>query len=224
VSFEQHPAGDPYMSVGPGYPPGYPPPQGSSDRRPPKFWYAIGAGLIAIGVIGGLIGFITMFAGGLSQLTAGAPTQDHTFGNRGTATMHIDAGASKTIYVTKATPHSNITCTARGTHGEQKPTLTEYRSDLTVNQWRALFTLTVQDDGDYTISCEGPSNGRYGVGEHISGGQIARPIVGPLVAAGIGSAVVIAGVVVLIVTAIRRSRSAARPPFPNKPQQWPGQR
>ncbi len=203
-------------------PPTFPLPRNTSNRRPRKFWYVIGAVLVAIGVIGGLIGVITMFAGGLSQLTANVPTDDHTFGNHGTTTVHIDAGASKTIYATKTTPYRDITCTARGTQGQQKPTLTQYHSDLTINQWRALFTLTVQDGGDYTISCAGPPDAGYGVGDHISGSQIARPIVGPFVAAGIGGAVVIAGIVVLIVTGIRRSRSTPQPPLPNQPQQWPG--
>jgi hypothetical protein len=179
-------------------------------------------GLVAIGLLGGVIGVITMFAGGLTHLTAAAPTADHAFGNHGTTTVHIDAGASKTIYATKSTPHSDITCTARGTEGERKPTLTPYHSDLTVNQWRALFTLTVQDGGDYSISCSGPSDAGYGVGEHISGSQFANSFVGLFVVGGISGAVVIAGIVVLAVTGFRRSRSTPQPPPPNQPQQWPG--
>jgi hypothetical protein len=42
----------------------------------------------------------------------------------------------------------------------------------------------------------------------------------PFVAAVVGTAFVIAGIVVLIVTAIRRSGASRQPPL--QPQQWPG--
>jgi hypothetical protein len=246
VSFEPHPVGGPGPGNPPGYPapgwptppggpPGYgsgppagsppptfPPPRATSERRPRKFWYAIGAGLVAIGLLGGVIGVIAVFAGGLTHLTAGAPTADHEFVGHGTTTVHIDAGASKTIYANMSTPQSGTTCTARGTQGERKPTLTPYSSNFTVNQWRAMFTLTVQDGGDYSISCSGPPNAGYGVGEHISGSQFADSFVGLFVVGGISGAVVIAGIVVLVVTGFRRSRSTPQPPLPNQPQQWPG--
>lgn len=250
MSFQQHPAGDPGAPSVPGNPPGYPtpggptppggppgqgwgqpagppppgfsPPRDATERRPRKLWYAIGGVLVALGVLGGGIGAATMLAGEVSDLTAGAPTADHTFGNKGTTTVRIDAGASKTIYVTQRTPRRNLTCTARGTEGQRKPTLTEYRSDVTVNQWRALFTLTVQDAGEYSISCSGPSDASYGVGEHVTGSQVAHSVVGVFVVGGIGAVFVIAGLIVLAVTGIRRSRSARQPTIPAQPQQWPG--
>lgn len=196
-------------------PPAVPPPRGTGVRRPRKFWYTIGAVLVAIGVIGG----ITAFVVALVQITGQAPTDDHTFANNEATTVHIDAGASKAIYVTPTTTDANITCTARNLQGPANPDLSPYHSNLTVNQWRALFTLTVHDGGDYTISCSGPADARYGVGEHISSGEFAYPFI----AAGTGIAVFIAGIVVLIVTAIRRHLSTRRAPLPYPPQQWPGQ-
>ncbi|OBI79903.1 hypothetical protein [Mycobacterium asiaticum] len=219
------PGGPPGYSWTPpaGSPPsGFPSPQGAGEPRPQKFWYAIGGILVALGLLGGAIGAISTFAGEVGDLTARAPTSEHTFGNKGSTNVSIDAGASKTIYVTQRTPRSNITCTARGTAGQRKPTLTEYQSNVTINQWRALFTLTVQDGGDYSVSCSGPSEAGFGVGDHVTGGQVAHSVAGVFVAAGIGGVFVIAGVIVLAVTAFRRSRSARQPVFPPQPQQWPG--
>lgn len=184
----QSPAGPPPWA--------YPPP-GTGARRPRTLWYAVGAALVVVGVIGG----ISVFFVTLLQVTGQAPTNDHTFGNGETTTVHIDAGTSKTIYVTTDTSEAQrIACVAqdRGQHRQLSP----YHAEVTVNQWRAVSTLTAPAGGDYTISCSGPPDARYGIGGHISSGNFA----GPFAAAGTGVAVFIAGIVTLIVTAIHRNR------------------
>ena len=95
-------------------------------------------------------------------------------------------------------------CAGAGPHTYVSP----YGGTLTVDNWRALFTLSAQRDGDYVISCSGPvSDARFGVGDHISAGEIAYPFTG----AGAGVPFIIAGIVVLIVTFVRRGRCVVGP-------------
>jgi hypothetical protein len=187
---------------------GFPPIDGPgiSRRRPRGFWYAIGAALIVIGVIAS----ITLFVVVLLHLMGRAPTDEHTFGNKEQTTVHLDAGASKTIYVTNRTYSPSSSCTAASAGAGRDAHLSSYHAQVTLGNWRALFSLSAQNDGDYVISCSGPvSDARYGVGDHISTGDIAYPFMG----IGAGAPFVIAGIVVLIVTGVRRSRSARQQPF-----------
>ena len=179
---------------------------GTNRRRPRGFWYAIGAALIVIGVIAS----ITLFVVVLLHLMGRAPTDEHTFGNEEQTTVHLDAGASKTIYVTNGTYSPGSNCTAASASGGPNPDLGSYNAKVTLGNWRALFSLSAHTDGDYVISCSGPvSDARYGVGDHISAGDIAYPFMG--IAAGVPF--VIAGIAVLVVTGVRRSRSARQQPF-----------
>jgi hypothetical protein len=154
--------------------------------------------LVVIGVTAG----VTLFVVVLIQLMGRAPSDQHTFGNDEAMTVHVDAGASKTIYL-RTLSGGDERCTASPDAGQRKPELSPYSAKVTLKNWRALFTLSVQDGGDYTIRCSGPADARYGVGEHIS----ARDIAYPFIAIGAAAPVVIGGIVVLIVTFVRRRRS-----------------
>jgi hypothetical protein len=208
-----NPAGVPAPDRAPGWPtppagatPGYGPPPpasapGTSVRRPRRFWYAIGAVLMAIGAIAS----VTLFVVALIQLTGRAPADENTFGNNDSTTVHVNAGASKTIYVTNGTFSRSMSCTVANASGGVNPDLSPYSGQLTLDNWRALFTVSAQDGGDYRVSCSGPvSDARFGVGEHISAGDIAYPFIG----AAAGVPFIIAGFVVLVVTVVRRSRGA----------------
>jgi hypothetical protein len=91
-----------------------------------------------------------------------------------------------------------------------------YTTEFTLNKWRQVFTLTAQDGGDYSVSCTGPPDARYGVAEDITASQFARPFI----AAGVGGAFFLAGIVIIIVTVVRQI--SARPkPVPYQPQPYP---
>jgi hypothetical protein len=204
IGLRRHDSGSKEQRMSTGFPPiGGP---GTGRRRPRGFWYAIGAALIVIGVIAS----ITLFVVVLLHLMGRAPTDEHTFGNKEQTSVHLDAGASKTIYVTTGTYSPSSTCTVASTDGGPNRDLRSYNATVTLGNWRALFSFSAQNDGDYVISCSGPvSDTRYGVGDHISAGDIAYPFMG----IGAGAPVVIAGIAVLIVTGVRRSRSARQQPF-----------
>jgi hypothetical protein len=179
-------------------PPAFSAASGTSVRRPRGFWYAIGAALIVIGGIAS----ITLFVVVLVHLMGRAPTAALTFGNNERMTVHVDAGVSKTIYVRNSAYSPSTRCVAASSGAGPNPDLTPYGTSVTLNNWRALFTLSAQG-GDYVISCSGPvSDARFGIGDHISAGDIAYPFMG--IAAG--APFIIAGIAVLIVTFVRRSR------------------
>jgi hypothetical protein len=183
----------------------YQPPTG---RRPPnKWWYVIGGALIVLGVVGG----ITLFVVSLIQLTDHAPRDNQAFGNNEATTVHVDAGTAQSIYVTPA--DGNVNCTGRDVLDRQPPNLIPHASGLTLNHWQQLFTLTVPESGDYTISCSGPAGTRYGIAENVTGTQFAAPFI----AAGVGAVVFGAGLLIIIVTAVRHISARPKPPLP---QPW----
>ncbi|MBV9514356.1 MAG: hypothetical protein JO280_10010, partial [Mycobacteriaceae bacterium] len=173
---------------------GQPAPQPPA-RRPRARWYVIGAVLAVLGFVGGLGLFVATVI-----LTAygAAPTDAQTFGNNGSTTVHIDVGASKTIFVAPQDISGQVHCTARGGSPANGPEITPYKSNIGVNQWRAAFTLTVHDSDDYAISCTGPAGARFGVGDHVAGSDIVYPFI----AVAVGGVLVIAGLVIVIVTAV----------------------
>ena len=189
------------------------PPSDGGVQPPRKIWYAVGSLIAAIGLIGG----VTLFVVLLIQLTNRGPDDNHAFGNNTATTVHVDAGESKTIYVSPTMAQGAISCTARDDKGQKTADLIPYSSSLTFNHWRAAFTLSPPDGGDHMISCLGPADARYGIADHVGVVEFAYPFV----AAGAGIAIFVAGVVVVIVTAVRHIR--ARPkPRPTPPQQWAG--
>ena len=105
---------------------------GTGRRRPRGFWYAIGAALIVIGVIA----TITLFVVVLLHLMGRAPTDEHTFGNKEQTTVHLGAGASKTIYVTNGTYSPSSSCTAASAGAGPDADLSSYNAQVTLGNWR----------------------------------------------------------------------------------------
>ncbi|QSE84751.1 hypothetical protein [Rhodococcus koreensis] len=193
----------------------------SSQQRPRRFGYAVGAALIAIGVLVAITASVVFAV----QLTGRAPTDDHSFGNDQATMVHVDAGGSKTIYTdtmyTNTTSDSSIRCSvsAAKPFPTREDTLYLSRShfNIPVTQWRPAFSFTVKDSGDYTISCSGaPSDVRYGIGGYVTAGEFTYL----LLAIGTGVVLVIAGIVTVIVTMVRRARVNQPPPM-HYPPQWP---
>jgi hypothetical protein len=190
----------------------YQPP--AAKRPPSKWWYVIGGVLAAIGLVGG----ITLFVVSLIQLTNRAPAADHAFANNASTTVHIESGQAQAIYVTPTTAYGDINCTARDTQGQHKPDLIPYDSEFTLDEWRQVFTLTVPETGDYTVSCSGPSDARYGVAQDVSATQFAVPFI----AAGGGVVVFGVGLLIIIITVVRHvSARPKRPPYPPQPYSYP---
>ncbi|MBW0016826.1 MAG: hypothetical protein JO236_04670 [Mycobacterium sp.] len=185
----------------------------SSKPRRSIFVYMIGAALIVIGplVAIGVSVFVVVWQ------TSKAPTDDHGFGNTQATMVHVDAGGSKAIYTT-APSGSNIRCTAYS-HQEEPP-IRPYLTS-TVGKWRAQSSFTVKQGGNYRISCSGPADARYAVGEFITTEQFNRLFLALFLGIGGGGVMVLAGLVVVLVTAARRGRAKRQAMPMQYPQQWP---
>ncbi|MUM15503.1 hypothetical protein FZI91_18085 [Mycobacterium sp. CBMA271] len=180
-------------------------------RRLPGYWYGIGAALIAVGVIAG----ITVFIAAMVSVLQG-PTDE--FSGDGSVTAPFEAGTSKIIYLadTKASSavYAHTRCTARDDKNRDA-TVSRYDGSLSINQWSALYVVSAPEDGNYTISCAGPSDMYYGVGPRASSAAKFAIFAGPFG----GVCLAAAGLVVLIVTASRRRQA---PPTYLGPPPYPG--
>lgn len=174
-------------------------------RTLPRYWYAIGTALIAVGLIGG----VGLFVAGLVYALKGPTSQ---FDANGSATAQFGVGQEMIIYVADVEPVPKLTqntrCVARDENNNDA-TVTRYNGSMSINQWHAFYVVSAHQAGNYTVSCAGYSDITYGLGPRAGGGAIAAALVGPFA----GIALVGAGTVVLVITASRRRKPAA-PQYP----------
>jgi hypothetical protein len=178
---------------------GYPGGPGAARRS--KLPYVIGALLMAVGVIGG----ITTAVLGINT-AMNKPSEGHQFAAGETTTVHLVAGESQVIYVSTADSGGNGQCAT----DSKNITLDDYSGSLTINQWRAALTITANATGDSSISCTGGGNPSF-----VVAGDAFPALTTGIVGAVVGGLLSLVGVVVIIVTAIRRR---------NRPQLVPAYR
>ncbi len=166
-------------------PPGNPLHTGRSSKLP----YLIGVALIVLGLVGAAMSVVGMVG------VTGSPTSDHQFDAGTMTTVSLDVGQSKTIYVADTTGRASGMCAVK------KPGhLTTYNRAFTINQWRAVYTLTGDRAGDYSVLCTGTA-ARFSVGSDGSGSFVAI-----FVGMFGGGALGLVGLVVVVVAAIRRRK------------------
>ena len=183
------PGWDPPPGAGWPSPPQAPPHTGRSSKLP----YLIGAALIVLGLAGAAMSVVGMVG------VADSPTSDHQFDAGTLTTVSLDAGQSKTIYVADTTGRASGMCAVK------KPGhLTTYNRALTINQWRAVYTLTGDRAGDYSVLCTGTA-ARFSVGSDGSGSFVAI-----FVGMFGGGAMGLIGLVVVVVATIRRRKPIAQ--------------
>ncbi|SKG98522.1 Uncharacterised protein [Mycobacteroides abscessus subsp. bolletii] len=168
------------------------------------YWYIIGATLIAVGLIGG----IGLFVGGLMPVLQGPTSQ---FDANGSSTTRFGSGDSMIIYVADVEPVPKLTqntrCVARDENNNEA-TVSRYDGTLSINQWHALYVVRAHQAGNYTISCAGYSDITYGLGPRAGQGAITAVLLGPIG----GITLIGAGIIVLIITALRRRKPTPPPP------------
>ncbi|OLT11248.1 hypothetical protein BJF79_24600 [Actinomadura sp. CNU-125] len=168
----------------------------ANELRPGRHWYvaaaAIAVALIALGVVVG--------ASRLGDAT-GAVDTGRRFANGDTVTVRVEPGSEVALWAKfpgkSPGPQCDIT-------GPGDPALTDPGTDLFLTRdesWALLYTIDVSQAAGYKIVCESEALSRYAFGG--TGGLfsfVGWLIAGVLLsAAGIG-----AGVVIAIVTAVRR--------------------
>ncbi|TDZ82102.1 hypothetical protein DE4585_02631 [Mycobacteroides salmoniphilum] len=175
-------------------------------RPTPRYWYAIGTALIAIGLVAG----IALLVAGLTSVFKGPTSQ---FDTNSSATAQFDSGTSMIIYVADVEPVPKLTrntrCVARDENNNDA-TVSRYSGSMSINQWHALYVVTARQAGNYSISCAGYSDITYGLGPRASRGAITAAVMGPIG----GIALVGAGTIVVAVTSSRRHKRTPPPPYP----------
>jgi hypothetical protein len=138
----------------------------SSPKRPRRLGYAIGRVLVAIGALVAISALLVF----LVQVTGRLPTDDHSFANNQSTTAHMDAGEFKSIYYTSpasGTPSNPIGCSVRDPQARRIDATQYDFGFIPTSVWQGEFYFEAKDAGDYTVSCSGPSDIRYGVGEYV---------------------------------------------------------
>ncbi len=203
------PAYQPRFDAHPGYgwnspvvrPPGaYPPYPAVGKAAPRKYWYAIGTALIVLGVVFGVGAGVKLI-----DVMGKQPRTEHTFGSGESTTLHIDAGGTNVVFIANADTGARHRVHCGVTPGVGVA-MTNYNGDLTLNQWKAYFTITASQSGDYTVSCTGSSSDTFGVGGDLHMGDF----VGAFVAGLGGLALMSVGVLTLVLTAVLRRRRAGQ--------------
>ena len=143
---------------------------------------------------------------GLAKVFDGAPDAEHTFANGEMKTVHFDAGETKVIFVADRGEHDTGQCSiSTPTGSDDDIKMDNYDGTLTINQWQALFTVTVQKASDYAVTCKGAASDEFGVGGD------AKPVslVGGIFAIFGGGVLCVAGILTLVITALVRRRRRA---------------
>lgn len=227
--YTPNPAGQGYPAPGQGYPanPTYPPGQGYPANpgypephypQGPGYWgpppmpvpsrsktpYVIGALLLVLGIIAAITA-VAWGIGAASDAVAGS-----SFGSGEAATVSLQAGEPKIIYVSTA-GRTHVNCHLSGDPGHIS--LKQYSGELTVNQYEAVFTISADQSGDHTVTCLGAGDPTFTIGDDAS------TSIGMAVGGGfIGGFIAFAGAVVLLVTFLRHRRKPVTmvpaPPYP----------
>ncbi|MBL1075858.1 hypothetical protein JK358_15790 [Nocardia sp. 2] len=203
-------------------PGGYPPAQ-QPRITPPAWWFAVGALLIVVGVVGAIALAVSSFTG-MSDKIDGF----QRVAIPGSGTVQLESG-SYTVYIEGpdgATGSVLITAP-----DGSEVTLEPYSSKVTYSfgghDGEAEFSFQATQSGTYDVTTEGPSGSNIAIGEGLGGG-IVGSVLGAL-ALGLGG--LFLGIIVLIVTAVKRSGSKKRAAAgsgwgggaPPPGQQWPAQ-
>ena len=190
----------PYPSY-PGYPayPAYPAYRPPAPKPPPKKqWYLLGVALAVVGVL--LIGLgITAVVGSLGA----QPPSENTFGSSESTTVYLVAGERKVIYISGASiaGSQRVRCVVSDAAG-QRLAVEPYRGSMVLNQWQAAYAVNPDRPGDYTFRCSGADADTFGVGDEVG----VAALVGGVLSAAAGLALVLFGLIAAVVTGWLRKR------------------
>ncbi|QLY32153.1 hypothetical protein H0264_07725 [Nocardia huaxiensis] len=207
-------------------PPGSIPPAQQPPRITPSgWWFAVGALLIVVGVVGGAVLAISAFVG-----LANKVDDFQRVSVPGSSTVQLDSG-DYTIYLEGPDGGSGSVLVTAPDGSEV--TLEPYTSKVTYSfgghDGEAEFSFTAKQSGSYEVTTEGSSTMTVAIGSGLGGG-IVGAVLGALALGLIG---LFLGIGVLVTVAVKRSGSKRRaasaaggwggpPAFPQG-QQWPGQ-
>jgi hypothetical protein len=175
----------------PGYPAGYPPgPVAVPPRRSGKKLLIAAALLLTAAVIAGALAAWLM-----SGVFRAQPPAAAQFPSGGSTSAELRAGEAKMIYVDNAgSPPQRVGCRGAAPGSATSAVRIEPGADeITVNNWRAAFTVTAAAPGTYAFTCTGSPGDIFGVGGPATGGRIGSSVALILLAGATGLAGLITG-------------------------------
>ncbi|WP_156746138.1 hypothetical protein [Mycobacterium sp. 1423905.2] len=190
-------------------------------QRQRRLGLAIGAVLLILGAVLATI----LFAVAAKRVLSRVPTDVEVFSEGQRSMLRVRAGETKSIYA-KGAAGQDVRCSVFAAP-LPTPDLSPDDFPLRPTPWRAVYHFTPAAEGNYAVSCTGPADARYAVGQYVAAEQFTAPLVG--IAAG--AVLVIAGTVVLVRTALQKPTDRAAkepqpqptspPPTPDPPSQDP---
>lgn len=195
--------------------------------RPARWWYLVAGVLAAVGVVGGLVGFVW----GARTAESSVPAIEQPFHAGQPTTVEL-SGRPQIIWVDEYTiTTADIDCAASGVDGGSVrvgPVSMMMSAQIDGHAWKPEKDLSASPAGRYTITCtsrDGRTDAVFAIGDRPDEGRFAGGVIGGLASVfGFGCpAVVIAGVIVLVVGVRRYShrtrlvRARTVPPWPYGP-------
>ncbi|AMO60064.1 hypothetical protein MPHLCCUG_01238 [Mycolicibacterium phlei] len=91
----------------------------------------------------------------------------------------------------------------------QRLAVEPYRGSMVLNQWQAAYAVNPDRPGDYTFRCSGADADTFGVGDEVG----VAALVGGVLSAAAGLALVLFGLIAAVVTGwLRKRRSQGTEP------------
>ncbi|MBB4931102.1 hypothetical protein F4561_001922 [Lipingzhangella halophila] len=182
--------------------------------RPRKLWFWVGGLTIVLGIVGGITGFVLGVASVASNITTAAE-----FSAGGKATFEAEQANTDSdfwkLFANQDIPFSDVErdCEVTGPDGQVALSQPDYGRNSTVDgETRILISqLDITEPGEYTIECDANTYAYFTVGYGPHAASATLGIVGSIAALFLVPLLgVIAGLTMIVVTAVRRSHHRTR--------------
>ncbi|QVQ50915.1 hypothetical protein J4H86_18910 [Spiractinospora alimapuensis] len=185
--------------------------------RPYRFWYWVGAALIALGFLGGAtscgVGFVRMVS--LPEFVAEFPSGDQV---EFEVTEVADPDRAWVLYVDQehvSTSEVDCAVTGPGSQPQLEETSFEHYYGSGTTYWERLGVIRTTAPGTYTVTCDSDRELGYGLAYGDSDSAAVKGMGAVALSTGatflLGA---VSGLVTILVTLARRRRHLQRGPVP----------
>lgn len=226
MAMPHHPQYPPY----PQHP--FPPRIDAKELRPGRIWFFVGALVLVLGIIGGIVGFVLSLVS-----SVGLPELEHrvqegesvTFELSGTEAVNLGLYANGNAIVDDCT-----LTTPDGQVGEFDYPGYGHTGTLSGESWKLVGVHDDARPGEYTMDCQYTGMGTtYALGDVGNGEEdfVRGALTGVAFMIGLPIIGAIVGITIMVVTGVRRGRhrrqliaerSQGQPGQPGQPGGWPG--